>query len=107
MSVRHLVGKSILLALSFVLAPAALAAATFPSKPIQVIIPTKPGGGTDITGRTLAEEAGKILGQKVVIVNQAGEQEGASASRSSCRPSRTATRSATCGTLRSRFSRTP
>ena len=72
MSVRHLVGKSILLALSFVLAPAALAADAFPSKPIQVIIPTKPGGGTDITGRTLAEEAGKILGQKVVIVNKPG-----------------------------------
>ena len=72
MSLRHLLAKSILLALSFVLAPAALAADAFPSKPIQVVIPTKPGGGTDITGRTLAEEAGKILGQKVVIVNKPG-----------------------------------
>ena len=72
MSIRRLVARTLLLVLPIVLAPAAVAADAFPSKPIQVIIPTKPGGGTDITGRTLAEEAGKILGQEVVILNKPG-----------------------------------
>ena len=72
MSIRRLVARMLLLVLPIVLAPAAVAADAFPSKPIQVIIPTKPGGGTDITGRTLAEEAGKILGQEVVILNKPG-----------------------------------
>ena len=44
----------------------------FPSRPIEIIVPTPPGGGTDITARLLAELAGPMLGQKVVVVNKAG-----------------------------------
>ena len=35
-------------------------------------MPTPPGGGTDITGRKLAEQAEMILGQKIVVVNKPG-----------------------------------
>ncbi|MDA1082485.1 MAG: tripartite tricarboxylate transporter substrate binding protein [Gemmatimonadetes bacterium] len=52
--------------------PAARAQEKFPSKPIELIVPTPPGGGTDITGRLLAEEAERFLGQKVVVVNKPG-----------------------------------
>lgn len=44
----------------------------FPARPIEIIVPTPPGGGTDITARLLAELVGPMLGQKVVVVNKAG-----------------------------------
>jgi tripartite-type tricarboxylate transporter receptor subunit TctC len=44
----------------------------FPTRPIEMIIPTPPGGGTDIALRVLAELAEPFLKQKVVIVNKAG-----------------------------------
>jgi len=44
----------------------------FPTRPIEIIVPTPPGGGTDITARLLAELVEPMLGQKVVVVNKAG-----------------------------------
>lgn len=44
----------------------------FPSRPIEIIVPTAAGGGTDIAFRMLAEIAEPILGQKVVVSNKVG-----------------------------------
>jgi len=44
----------------------------FPAKPIEMIIPTAPGGGTDASLRYLSELAEAHLGQKVVILNKPG-----------------------------------
>jgi tripartite-type tricarboxylate transporter receptor subunit TctC len=44
----------------------------FPSRPIQMVIPTAPGGGTDISLRMLASLAEPILGSRIVIVNKTG-----------------------------------
>ncbi|HSB67881.1 MAG TPA: tripartite tricarboxylate transporter substrate binding protein [Candidatus Methylomirabilis sp.] len=44
----------------------------FPAQPIEVIVPTPPGGGTDTVTRILAEAAEPILGQKIVVVNKPG-----------------------------------
>lgn len=44
----------------------------FPSRAIEVIVPTPPGGGTDIATRILAEVTEPILGQKLVVVNKPG-----------------------------------
>ena len=44
----------------------------FPSRPIEVILPVPPGGGTDIAVRLLAELLEPMLGQKVVAVNKPG-----------------------------------
>jgi tripartite-type tricarboxylate transporter receptor subunit TctC len=54
------------------IACAASAQEKYPSKPIEMIIPTAAGGGTDIAFRMLAEIVEPILGQKVVIVNKTG-----------------------------------
>lgn len=45
---------------------------SFPNKPMKIIIPFAPGGGTDITGRTVAAELQKAWGQPVVADNQTG-----------------------------------
>ncbi len=44
----------------------------FPSRSIEVIVPTPPGGGTDLVTRILAEVAEPILGQKIVVINKPG-----------------------------------
>jgi tripartite-type tricarboxylate transporter receptor subunit TctC len=44
----------------------------FPSKPIRIIVPFPPGAITDTTGRMIAAELGKVIGQTVVVENRAG-----------------------------------
>lgn len=48
------------------------AAEAWPTRPITLIVPWPPGGGTDLSMRVLAEEASARLGQPVVIVNRPG-----------------------------------
>ena len=38
-------------------------AASYPSKPIKMIVPFSPGGATDLTARTLAQKLTELLGQ--------------------------------------------
>jgi tripartite-type tricarboxylate transporter receptor subunit TctC len=48
------------------------AAAAYPDRPIQMIVPFGPGGTTDIMARLLQEEFAKALGGTIVIINTAG-----------------------------------
>jgi tripartite-type tricarboxylate transporter receptor subunit TctC len=50
----------------------ARASAAFPSRPITLWVPWPAGGATDLTLRTLADLAGRQLGQKVLIQNRGG-----------------------------------
>lgn len=47
-------------------------AQSFPSRPIELVVPTPPGGSTDVVGRMLATRISAILGQPVLITNRAG-----------------------------------
>ena len=44
----------------------------YPNRPIQLILPTQPGTPSDLTGRLLGEEVGKILGTQLIPVNKPG-----------------------------------
>lgn len=54
------------------LAMPALAQPAWPNRPIRVINPYAPGGGSDIMMRTLAPHLERILGQPILIDNRAG-----------------------------------
>ena len=47
-------------------------AQSFPSKPVKVILPSPPGGGTDALARILADKLREKWGQPVIVENRAG-----------------------------------
>ncbi len=61
-----------LLLTAAIVALAAPANAEWPEKPIELIVAYSPGGGTDVTARTLQPLLEKQLGQSVVVVNRPG-----------------------------------
>jgi tripartite-type tricarboxylate transporter receptor subunit TctC len=66
---RHLVQ----LAAASVAVPSLSAfAQAFPAKPIKLVIAFPAGGPTDITMRSLADNASKVLGQSVIVENKPG-----------------------------------
>jgi len=44
----------------------------YPERPVRVLMPFPPGGGTDIVGRILAQRLTKALGQPFIVDNRAG-----------------------------------
>ena len=54
------------------LASGALAQGDYPTRPVRMIVPSSPGGGTDILTRRLLPVLSKQLGQQVVVDNRPG-----------------------------------
>jgi tripartite-type tricarboxylate transporter receptor subunit TctC len=44
----------------------------YPSRPVHIIVPSAPGGGTDILARVLGDHLGKSLGGQFVVENRPG-----------------------------------
>jgi tripartite-type tricarboxylate transporter receptor subunit TctC len=63
---------TVLLFASICLAAAPAAAQTFPSRPIQLLVPLAPGSTTDAAARLLAQQVGQATGWQFVIENKPG-----------------------------------
>lgn len=62
---------SILAFICTAIAPIAMAE-DWPARPIRIMVPFAPGGGTDILARLMAPKLGEALGKQIIIENKPG-----------------------------------
>ena len=58
--------------LAALLAPLVVFAQAYPAKPVRVVVPFAPGGGSDFTGRLIAQKLSERMGTQFVVENRAG-----------------------------------
>src|SRR5262245_13486762 len=68
----HPIARAIMLVTAAALGAADASAQSYPSRPINMIVPFPPGGNTDIMARALQNEISRTLGQTIVIINKGG-----------------------------------
>jgi tripartite-type tricarboxylate transporter receptor subunit TctC len=54
------------------LSSTAAVAQSYPAKPVRLIVPNAPGGGTDTVARLIADKVSPALGQQIVVENRGG-----------------------------------
>ena len=72
MNRRSVLGAAAASAVAAWLPAGASAQATWPNRPIKLIVPFPPGGGSDVIARVLGTRLSARLGQPVIIENKGG-----------------------------------
>ena len=63
---------AVLLTVAMPMSSPARAQSDYPSKPVRIIVPSSPGGGTDTVARLLGQHLSEKLGQQFIIENRPG-----------------------------------
>lgn len=72
MARMHALASCVLGACFAAAAAGAGAQETYPARPVRLIVPSSPGGGTDTSARIIAPKLTEYLGQQIVVENRPG-----------------------------------
>ena len=72
LSRRAAVASVVTTALLGTVAGAQNGSASFPDKPVKIVVPFAPGAGTDAMGRLMAQKLGEVMGGSFVVENRTG-----------------------------------
>jgi tripartite-type tricarboxylate transporter receptor subunit TctC len=64
--------RNVVLLLALAILSGAAMAQGYPSRPVRIIVPAQPGGGLDLTGRTVGTELGRAFSQSFIVENVGG-----------------------------------
>ncbi|HYK14004.1 MAG TPA: tripartite tricarboxylate transporter substrate binding protein [Burkholderiales bacterium] len=64
--------KHAILLAAMLAAVTSASAQTYPAKPIRIVVPAVPGGGTDILARLLSPRLTELFGQTIIVDNRGG-----------------------------------
>lgn len=70
--ITDIAGRLLVVSMAALAGPLYGAQTTYPTKPIRLVLPFPPGGGTDALARIIGPRLTENLGQPVVIDNRAG-----------------------------------
>ena len=69
---RHVLMAALVAGASWLGASGASAQSDYPNRPIKLVVPFPAGGTSDVLGRLMAEEMGKVLKQPIIVENIGG-----------------------------------